>query len=106
MIPCGAELAGRLDVLDRLVRRQTVGADPGPYGTIPGDLPGAGDLLGEAGRFLRVGHRAQSIDDPVVEPGAPILQLARQGVSLVGRSRHAHDRLRTLRSSPRPGDGP
>ena len=33
-----------------------------------------GDLLGEPRRLLRVGHRADRVDEAVLQPAAPVLQ--------------------------------
>ena len=59
---------------------------PAQTGVAAGDVAGGGNLLGEAIGLLRVRHRADGIDDVLLEPRAPVLQPLVERFLRVGRS--------------------
>ena len=93
----GAEAPRRFDVLDRLRRRQPVGADPGPHRLIARRLPNSCDLRGEDRRVRRIGHRTDDVDPAVLEPHRPVLKPARRRLGRVGIDGRAEERVRPPR---------
>src|SRR5262249_56976777 len=83
----GAEAARRLDVFDRLRRREAVGANAGPDGAAACGPASGGDLFRGTGRPPRVGHPRGSGPEAGPQPGVPGPKPPRGGVPPVRRGR-------------------